>query len=262
MRYFLVIIIFLCYSCEPPLPGFDFDLFKGTPGEKLANAVRDQSEKKIKEILSTSNISPDIREPIHGRTLLMLAIANNLEESVKFLLEAGADPNIRTGKAGGDVLTPMLLACNHIYRRRVCDLDVLETLIAYKGNVNDSVPKQFLNADYQSLNTPLLEACKGDCLELVKLLVDNRADINNYDYREGIGPLSYAIMFNNLETLRYLIIDRKIKIPKYCCIIQAYAETPRIEMTVEESLMDNKYEKGSKNDRMRSEIISYLQGNR
>ncbi|WP_394677963.1 ankyrin repeat domain-containing protein [uncultured Sphingobacterium sp.] len=237
---------------------FDFDLFKRNATRDLANAVKSESKERINEVLRESAISPDIREPKYGHTLLMLAVANNLKKSVRYLLEAGADPNIRSNETEGDLTTPMFIACNHIYKKKICDLDVLELLIAYKGNVNDSLPMVFANANYTVTNRPLLEACKSGCLDIVKSLIEGGADINQYDYSEGVGLISYAIIFDNLEILKYLIIERKIKIPKYCCVIQAHNESPRVEKTIQESLMSKKYKDGSKEFRLREDILNYL----
>lgn len=259
MKYFIVVFIFLITcGCSKPISGFDFDLFKGNATRDLANAVKSESKGRINEVLRESAISPDIREPKYGHTLLMLAVANNLKKSVRYLLEAGADPNIRSNETEGDLTTPMFIACNHIYKKKICDLDILELLIAYKGNVNDSLPMVFANANYTVANRPLLEACKSGCLDMVKLLVNKGADINQYDYSEGDGPISYAIIFDNLEILKYLIIEKKIKIPKYCCVIQAYNESPRVEKTIQESLMSKKYKDGSKEFRLREDILNYL----
>lgn len=255
----LVLLSILLYSgCNKPSPGFDFELFKNTAGENLSNAVKSQSTQAIIRILETTNISPDFREPTYGHTLLMLAVANNLQKSVKSLLGNGADPNLRSYDNVGQKKTPMFIACNHRYKKNVCNLDVLKSLISFGGNVNDSLEIQFLNADYISYDTPLIEACKSGCLEMVKLLIDNGSKFNDYDYSEGVGPISYLIIFDHLEILDYLISEKKIKIPLFCCVIHAYKETARIEMTIEEALMRKKYDKYSENYQLRNQIIENL----
>lgn len=260
MKWFLMILLFVVYGCRRPAPGFDFDLFKGTAAEELASAVKNESKGRIKEILRISKISPDTKEPKYGHTLLMLAVVNNLDESVQILLEAGADPNMRSAKNEGEN-TPMFLACNPIFKRQICDLDVMKLLIDHKGNVNDSLKVQFLNADYIVKYTPLIEACKSDCLDLVKLLVENGADINSYDYKEGFGPISKAIIYDNLHILKYLVIDKKAKIPKYCYVRQAHNESPRQELTVTDFLNEKEYKPNSKEYKLREEILDFLHKN-
>lgn len=261
MKWLLMILLFVVYGCRRPAPGFDFDLFKGTAAEELASAVKNESKVRIKEILRISKIPPDTKEPKYGHTLLMLAVVNNLDKSVQILLEAGADPNMRSADGEVDLTTPMLLACDNIFKRQICDLDVMKLLIDHKGNVNDSVPIQFLNADFVAKKTPLLEACKSDCLGLVKLLVENGADINSYDYKDGYGPISEAIIYDNLHILKYLLIDKNAKIPKYCYVRQAHNESPRQELTVTDFLNEKEYKPNSKEYKLREEILDFLHKN-
>ncbi|QRY57297.1 hypothetical protein [Sphingobacterium siyangense] len=91
MKYFIVVFIFLITcGCSKPIPGFDFDLFKGNATRDLANAVKSESKGRINEVLRESAISPDIREPKYGHTLLMLAVANNLKKICTLFIGSGS----------------------------------------------------------------------------------------------------------------------------------------------------------------------------
>lgn len=259
-RMFFVGIILLC-SCRTPLPGFDFDLFKGTEGYHLALAVKNESINEITNIVNQKKVPIDILDPKFGHSLLMLAVANDLPLSVNRLLELGADPNkksVTNSNSNSEMVTPVFIACNHIYKRNYCDATILKTLIKYGGEVDDEIEVEFVNAEYKSILTPLMEATKSDCLDIVKLLVQSGADINKYDYKEGNGPISNAIIHGNLNVLRYLIIDKNIIIPNYCFVRQAHNETLREELSVIDFLNEQSYGENSEQYKIRNEIVDYL----
>ena len=258
----LVGMIMLC-SCNQYLPGFDFDLFKGTPSYELALAVKTESIDKIIEINADGKIPIDAVDPKFGHTLLMLAVANNLKASVKKLLELGADPNKRSSKrsAINEIVTPVFICCNHIYKKDYCDTSVLKLLIDHGGKVSDRLQVNYVNSNYRSTETPLMLATKNDCLLIVQYLVERGADINNYDYTEGHGPLSNSITYGNLNVLRYLVIDKKAKIPTYCFVRQAHNESLREELTITDFLNEQKYEGNTKEYQIRKEILDFLKKN-
>lgn len=261
-KMFLAGIILLS-SCDRYLPGFDFNLFKGTSSYELALAVKNQSIDEIGEIIAKRKILVDIADPKFGHTLLMLAVANNLEKSVKKLLELGAYPNKRSIPKSSidEIITPVFISCNHIYKKDYCNTSVLKLLIEHGGKVDDEIAVQYANSNYISIETPLMMATKNDCISIVKLLIQSGADINKYDYTEGHGPISNSIIYGNLTVLRYLIIDKKAKIPKYCFVRHAHNELPREELTVTDFLNEQKYSNNTNNNNIRHEILSYLKSN-
>jgi len=255
--------VIILWSCNPSLPGFDFDLFRGTPSHQLALAVKNESIDQIAETISQKKVPVDAVDPRFGHTLLMLAVSNNLKASVKKLLELGADPNKRSimKSSSDEIVTPFLIGCNHIYKKDYCDISILKLLIDHGGKVDEEVEIQYLNANYKSIETPLMLATKNDCLPVVRLLVQSGADINKYDYSEGHGPISRSIMLGNLKVLKYLVIDQKAKIPKYCFVRQAHKESPREELTITEFLNEQEYGPNTDEHRIRKEIIDYLNKN-
>ncbi|MCD0487365.1 ankyrin repeat domain-containing protein [Pedobacter sp. MC2016-14] len=261
-KLFLAGIIMFC-SCNRDLPGFDFNLFKGTPSYELALAVKNEAIDEIGEIAVQRKISIDAVDPKFGHTLLMLAVANDLKASVKKLLELGADPNKRsiTKSSTNEILTPVFICCDHIYKKNYCDTSVLRLLINHGGKVDDEIDIQYANSNYRSIETPLMVATKNDCVLVIKLLVQSGADINKYDYTEGHGPLSNSIVYGNLNVLRYLIIDKKAKIPKYCFVRQAHNESLREELTVTDFLNEQKYEDNTRDYKIRKEILDFLKQN-
>lgn len=261
----LIGVCVLLISCKHNLPGFDFNSFDKTPAEELANAVSKEDLKEMERLVKSKNIPVDYLDSEFGHSLLMLSVANNLEKSTAKLLELGAKPNLRSkigsGKDSSYVDTPVFIACDDILTQKGCNTKVLNSLIKYGGNVNDRIQVRFVGADYVSYETPLLKASGGRCLNVLKLLVESGADINSYDYKEGVGPITQAIVHDRMENLRYLVIDRKAKIPKYCFVVHAYNETKRKTYTVTAFLQKQNYKSGSKEDEIRSEILVYLKKN-
>ena len=263
--YLSFIICLLLNSCERNLPGFDFDSFNETPVEKLAQAVKRENLEQIENLVTVGKVQIDYLDPEFGHSLLMLAVANDLPNSTDKLLELGANPNLRSKLFAEEdssyIVTPMFIACDHILNQNYCDTDLLESLIKYGGNVNDQIKIRYVGADYSVDRTPLLKASGGKCLKIVKFLVEAGAEINKYDYEKGTGPISEAIIHDRMDILRYLIIDKKALIPKYCFVSQAHNETPKKTYTTTELLLIKNYDKGSTNDKIKIEVLEYLKSN-
>ena len=90
-----VIVLTGCNLAPSRLTGGNIRLWKGTPAWDLAKAVRNGDTVRIKKILAKGRISVDYREPTYGQSLLHWAVWNNKANMVKFLLEQGADINLR-----------------------------------------------------------------------------------------------------------------------------------------------------------------------
>lgn len=250
-------------SCKNYLPGFNFNAFDNTHLKELAKAVENESIEEIEYLVKLRKIEIDYLEPEYGHSLLMLAVANNLKKSTKKLLELGANPNLKSNPLdinSVEITTPMFIACDKIINTSSCELTILSLLIHYGGNVNDELEVQYVGNDYKSKETVLMIACKYDCLEIVNALVKAGADIDKYDYKEGLGPISNAIIYDRMEILRYLIIEKKANIPKYCFVIQSHNETPRKEYTVSDMLLKKNYNEESNDFKIKSEILAYLKG--
>lgn len=263
-NYYLFFLFFLVLSsCENYLPGFDFKSFDKTLVSELADAVKNENIKQIEFLVKSKKLPIDYLDPKFGHSLLMLSVANNLEKSTSKLLELGANPNLKSRKLEGvEVNTAMFIACSDYLNQNNCKTNILNSLIRGGGNVNDTINVSFVGADYLVSVTPLMEASKGKCLNIVKFIVENGANINNYDYKEGQGPITNAIIQDRMEILRYLIIEKKATIPKYCFVVQAYNETKRQEYTVTEFLKKKKYRLGSENAKIKDEILNYLKENK
>lgn len=196
-----------CYKQETlvdksKLMGNDYRLFQSTPAWTLAKAVEVGDVKKIKEEVLQKKVSIDYQESRFGQTLLMLAIFNGEYDSVKTLLELGANPNLHDTFKGK---TSVIVAAGN------ADPRYLKLLLDYKGDPNSienvfSGPKKRINSERNSALTACISAIEGkNELEKIKLLVEAGADINYA--KKGIiqTVLAEALMLGKMDVAMYLI---------------------------------------------------------
>lgn len=197
-----------CYNQETladksKMMGNDYRLYQSTPAWALAKAVEAGDIEKIKEEVLQKKVSVDHQESRFGQTLMMLAIFNSEYDSVKTLLELGANPNQHDKFKGK---TPVIVAAGN------ADPKYLKLLLAYKGDPNSienvfSGPKKRINSGRNSALTkavlPSVMVKKN--LENVKLLVEAGADINYT--KKGIiqTALAEALIQDQMDVALYLM---------------------------------------------------------
>jgi ankyrin repeat protein len=181
----------------------DYRLFQSTPAWELAKAVKSGDVKKIKEEVIQKKVLVDYKESRFGHTLLMIAIYNSKCESVKTLLELGANPNLHDTYKGE---TAVIVAAGND------DPKYLKLVLEYKGDPNSienvfSGPKKRINSMRDSALTaaisPSIMANKN--LEKVKLLVEAGADIHYT--KKGIiqAALAEALILDQMDVAMYLV---------------------------------------------------------
>jgi ankyrin repeat protein len=127
---------------------------------------------------------PNARDA-HGNSPLMYGAALGSPESMRLLLDAGADPN--TANAFG--ATPLMWCAGDAVKIR---------LLLSKGAKVD--------ARSQLGRTPLLIAAAYDgATEAARLLIENGADVNVRD-KAGISVLEQAASSNHIELVRLLLL--------------------------------------------------------
>lgn len=123
-------------------------------------------------------------------SILSFAIKMKNMELVKKILQNGANINFirRTSRSGWSLV-------NYTIKKNL--LDFTRLLVSIGAPLNTS-----FGSDY----TPLIYAIIKDNFDLVKLLVDSKADINARMYNsEWDTAINYAIVNNRYEMLEYLI---------------------------------------------------------
>lgn len=237
------------------MPGFDFKLFKNTPVWELAKAVEKEDTSRITMILKDRSIKVDYHDPKLGNTLLMLAVTNHKKKSIIKLLEAGANPNERDYS---DNATPLLYACE--YHTDDCDTSILNMLIKRQADVNfiQNIDRIEDNGAHSIVKaTVLMIAVESGCLNMVKVLLNSGADINRYTYNDGYGAITVGLIQDNLQIVKYLIIDKQARIPAYC-FIRNEGEKDEQRLTITDMLNEQHYDSSSDNFKYKEEIIGYL----
>ena len=125
-----------------------------------------------------------------GRTALMEAALSGKKEIVDLLLNNGASANAIDLQGNN----PILLVMNSMISER--KIDIIQTLIKKGADVN------VINNDG---NSALLIGCKIGDESSVRLLIDNKADVNPRDIKNGETPLISSIQSGSLDIVNILI---------------------------------------------------------
>src|SRR5215468_652552 len=141
-------------------------------GQTALLAVARTGNVEAAELLVKHGAKVDAREHWGGQTALMWASARRHPQMMQFLISKGADVNARS--------------INRDYQRHV---------------TAEGRPKNLDSGGF----TPLLYAARENCLACVKVLLDNKADINLQD-PDGVPPLQLAILNTNWDLAKQLIL--------------------------------------------------------
>lgn len=147
---------------------------QGSPSYKFLQAVREGKGDEVIEILSKpgSRII-DTRDPSTGEGALHIVAKRGDEKYLRYLLQQGANPNLKDGKGNTAMILAILLGQDQL----------VPILIDGKAN---------LNLANSSGETPLIMAVHRRNLDLVRTLVDAGADPDQTDNLAGKSARDYA----------------------------------------------------------------------
>lgn len=153
--------------------------------------------------------------PESGRTALQAAAENGYLDIVSLLLETGAEPNARPSNVNG--ITALLAAVSNGH------IDIVSVLLKYKSdvdyeldgatalhmaiqNVYPNIVQSLLMCRAKVYDTALQAAVETGCVELVQLLLEHKAIIND----ESVEPrdrteLQTAAGNGHIEVVRLLL---------------------------------------------------------
>jgi hypothetical protein len=201
--YILLLIVVSCNKIDKDkkvdknkLLGADYRLFQDTPAWSLAKAVWDDDVDKIYEEVKKNPQIINYQESKYGKTLLHLSSYNNNFKSFKELLKLGANPNIADSS---HCSTPLIEVAQSFENK----LKYAEELIKYHANVN-YIECSEGNLEQKTNLTPLIAASGRNNLEMVKLLVENGANIN-YTNSNDEDAISLATLSKNYDIVLYLL---------------------------------------------------------
>jgi ankyrin repeat protein len=131
----------------------------------------------------------DARDATYQQTALMVSVREDHPAIVKTLIDQGADVNARTrtGQTPSWVLPNSVPGFGHGV-----------------GIVRGGLPPRGSRQPIPGSLTPLLYAARDGRLEIARLLVAAKADVNQTD-ANGITPLISAIVNNRVDVARFLI---------------------------------------------------------
>ena len=196
LSFILCISIISCSSGNNEYYFTNIRVFENTKVWDLAKAVDRNDTVKIKEILKKHPDWVDIPEPRWDNSLLQWAVYNNHFASSKILTESRADVNRKAKDEGSSAF---IMGCG-----KSTTSDYVRLFLKYGGKVNDYAPNTE-NLD----KSPILSASRYR-LESVKLLVEAGANVNFEDTltKPPTTSLTEACLYNEIEIIKYLLENR------------------------------------------------------
>lgn len=139
-------------------------------------------------------------------TALTLACCGGCYEVAKFLLEAGADPNL------GAASTPLMEAAQEGHLELVqllikagAEVNKFTTTIVNNNNNNSSSSSSANQASTTSCESALSLACENGHTNVVDCLIKAGAELDRADPEKGFTPLMKAARSGQLCTVQYLL---------------------------------------------------------
>jgi ankyrin repeat protein len=243
-------------------------IYKNTPAQELALAVKRQNIKRIEKIIRNKPELLNYQDPKYGATLLLWAVGTERYRSAEALLKCGADPNIASNDKttwGGQ--TPLWVAAGYSWvdRHAKKDPKYVKLLLRYGADPNlgysgfdISVGKSMVEVG----NSPLMQSI-GCGIEKTKVLIEAGADIN---YKTKSGRTAAITALNaggpnaTLEAMRYahyLIVEKKAKVsePYYRNLILFKEDDPNEKFYPVDILRNWIYPLDSKEYKIKMEIV-------
>lgn len=235
--------------------GDDFRLYKHTPAWSLAKAVEDEDTTEISKQVLQMHISVDYRDPEYKQTLLMLATSTNKIESVKKLLELGANPNAHDDSTKYFGESAVLLAC----RFTRPSSKILALLLKYGGNPNSTACGVQENGlgEIVPIRDFALSAAVFSSFEKVKLLVDAGANIN-YATSTANCAIENCMIHGRMDIMLYLLQKGADYRRKFTEIDLDKPDYPTFEVDILYKLRKCVYPIGSKEYTDKMKVVNFL----
>ncbi|XP_047545889.1 ankyrin repeat, SAM and basic leucine zipper domain-containing protein 1 [Vanessa atalanta] len=195
--------------------------------------VKQKTETKLQEAIINGNVENvadiihiDLKDDVNtklesGWTPLLHACFHAQEEIVQFLLDKGADPNVHA-----DSLMPVTMACANTSANETTVFNIVSNLIKHES---------LLNIGDKYGVTPLMKATISGRSSVVKLIIDNKVNIEMRD-SQGWTAVFWAIHHNQPKCLEILlstgarlkIFDMSNRTPETIALTHDYDEVQEV----------------------------------
>jgi ankyrin repeat protein len=172
-------------------------------GYKFLQAVEKEDGKVVTTMIETPGSTIiNTKQVTGGKGALHLLVSHSNSLFFQYLLQKGADPNIRDS-AGN---TPLILAA------QASREDLVQLLLTYKANIN---------LGNSSGQTPLIIAVNNRDAGVARLLIDKGADPDQTDNLAGLSARDYATRDSRNPAIAALFADlpkkakRQVSGPKF-----------------------------------------------
>jgi len=161
----------------------------GSARSKFLSAVKNEKNQDVTDMLAKpGNSLVNVQDPGNGDTALHIVVRRGDANYTRFLLQHGADPNIRNN----DGQTPAMLAVTQ--GEEPC----LQVLIDGKANLNLANSRG---------ETPLIRAVQMRNLAMVQDLLKAGADPDQTDHIAGLSARAYAKRDTRSPVIAKLLAD-------------------------------------------------------
>jgi len=220
----------------------DFRIFERTNAWELAKAIDKEDTNKIRRILYSNKKLVNVVDPKFGQTLLGLAVIDQKFNSVKTLLELGADPNAYDNYIGQSALMKTFSIEGSIPEN---DTNYLKLLLKYGGNPN--LRSKHVDYGPEPMST-LSIACDANNLNALRILIEAGAD-----FKSDWANILYSALISRNPDIVILLLDKGIEFKKPMNI---YHDGTKVYIANE--LRDWTFDLGSEKYKKKMQIVDFL----
>ena len=174
-----------------------------------------ENSAKITEMLIGKSDKNIINDSLEGKTPLIIAVGNSYIDTAKILIENGANINavdiegwsaLSYAVNNGDIEIAKLLLENKAKIKGELLLAIKSPIAESRINMIKLLIDNKANINYADEDefTPLNIAIESGDMELTKFLITNGANVNSL-MQDGVSLIGYAIAQNNMDLLQILI---------------------------------------------------------